>query len=63
MMSGVVTSNLVDWTLMQVSSFFLSISLTMFLALLDSWDTNPPYYNIITNMVVLHYIVIIIQSM
>ena len=28
---------------MQVRSFFLSISLTMFLALLQSWDTRPPY--------------------
>ena len=47
MMSGVVTSNLVDWTLMQVSSFFLSISLTMVLVLLASCDTRPPYCTVV----------------
>ena len=31
---------------MHVRSFFLSISLTTVLVLLDSWDTRPPYWNI-----------------
>ena len=42
-----LTSYLVDMTLMQVRSFFLSISFTMLLALLESWETNPPYWTVV----------------